>query len=50
MQGTDVGDQTSGGYRFEGGIEQDAVVAVGTVGGPTYGYPHPIDCQGPLPA
>ena len=35
MQGLDVEEQTSISDRVKGGFEQDAVVAVGAVGGPT---------------
>ena len=34
MQGLDVENETSGIHLVKGGFEQDAVVAVGPVGGP----------------
>ena len=49
MQGLDVEQQTPLRGGVEGGFEQDAVVAVGAVGGPTPRDTVGIRCEGPFP-
>ena len=50
VQRLDVGEQATFGGGGEGGFEQDAVVAVGAVGGPADGDAVAVGEQRPLPA